>query len=545
MTLTTIKKIVQPVSLAALVALFGCEQQPAALDVQSSSISVQFDKSQQAPVPRQLAAVIERVRLLSGSPASTPAVLAKSSETFIPNEARIAVLDATRWANEEELLTALSNDSDTLYNYSSVTLGGDLWDNMVALFRGYTGETYRFGGEYYLPVLLGAGRGVISANPGLNMFFASLREGKRTVYLFFAIQMISAEGENRLTFSAYDVIQRLLSNVGMWDPATGWHALGGGTNGEVLALEFVGGNLVVGGSFTAAGSVAASNVAVFDTVNKRWQALGAGLPGPVCALTLHGGALYALSNSRPAVTTRSSGLFIWNGAAWAQVGQTFNDYARTLLSTGTDLYVGGDFTQAGAVTLNHLAVWADTSVTFSPVSGGTNGPVFALASGVAGAPLVYVGGAFTSVGVAPPLPVSNIALVDIRSWATVGTTTGITGGLGSGVRSLLSTGTELYAGGFFLQADAVPVTNVALYNGNTWVPLGGGINGPVRALASDGLYVYAGGLFRTAEGFEVNNIAVWYGFGWYELGSGLDGPVNAIQTSGPLVFVGGNFAYTK
>jgi len=374
------------------------------------------------------------------------------------------------------------------------------------------------------------------------------------VYLYFSIQMIDAEGENTLFFSPFEIIQLLLSNVGVWSPTTGWRALDGGINGEVQALELLNGNLIAGGFFSVAGSVPANNVAEFDTAARRWRPMGAGLNGPVSALALHQGVLYALSNSRPTVTPRTSRLYRWDGASWIQIGAAMDGYAYALSSDGTRLFVGGQFATAGGVTMNNIAVWDDTIAVLSPLlGGGTNGAVYAIASGGAGAPLTYVGGTFTSVGTAPSIQVENIAQWDTRTWSTIGTTGGVTGTV-SGVRALLLSGpfnTELYVGGIFTQADIIPVNNVAMYNGNTWIPLGGGLDGPVRALAADTVTVpgsatvYAGGLFRTAEGFEVNNIAVWYGFGWYELGSGVDGPVNAIRTSGSLVYVGGSFRYTE
>jgi hypothetical protein len=528
-----------------LCALAGCDQPSVAPVSGSPGLSLQFSSTQQTPPPEALVTIVERVRRISGPSSPSGEALRKSLAGFTPNEARIAVLDATRWENEEALFTALSSDTDTLYNYSSVSLGGDLWDNLVALFRGYTGTTYRFGGEYSLPVLFGAGRGVIKVNPGLNMFFASLREGRRTVYLFFSIQMIDPEAENTLIFSPFDILQRLLAHVGMWDPVTGWHDLDGGTNGEVLALEFAAGRLVAGGLFSEAGSVPASNVAAFDTSARRWLPLGSGLSGPVAALTVHQGSLYAISNSRPGVTPQTSGLFRWDGPTWTQIGPPFAGHGNALTSDGTRLYLGGNFAAAGGVTLNNIAAWADTSVAFSSLQGGTNGPVHAIAIGGAGAPLAIVGGSFTALGSVPPQTAANLGIWDTRRWSTVGTGSGGVTGAASSVRALLSLATELYVGGFFSLADGTVANNVVMYNGNTWVPLGGGIDGVVRALASDGLYVYAGGLFRTAEGFEVNNIAVWYGFGWYELGSGLDGPVNAIRTAGSRVFVGGSFLYTK
>jgi len=530
---------------AALLLAGGCEWHASGPDAGSPSVSVTFGTGREAPTPEALARIVDRVRALSSAEGSTTPPLGKTPGALIPDEARIVVLDATRWKTEEQLMTAMAQESDTVYDFSSLSLSGDLWDNLVSLFKGYAGTTYRYAGEYYLPVFFGAGRGVISVNPGLNMFFAALREGRRTVYLYYTVELIPAEGETTLLLSPLDIVQRLLSNVGMWQPTTGWHALAGGTNGEVMALKMVGGTLVAGGSFTVAGSTSANYIAAYDTASGRWLPLGAGLGGPVAAIEVHMNTLYALSNSKPGVAGQASALYRWSGGTWVQDGPTFSGAGSALATDGTRLYIGGNFSQAGGVTLNNVAVWSDTSITFSGLVGGTNGPVYGIATGIAGAPLAFMGGAFTRAGSLPVITVSNLARWDTRAWTPIGTGSGGVSGTASVIRSVLYSGGGLYVGGFFSLAETTPVNNVALYNGNLWVPMGLGVNGPVRALASDGVNIYAGGFFRSADGFEVNNIAVWNGAGWLPLDGGVDGQVSAIATAGTTVFVGGSFRYTK
>jgi len=523
----------------------GCEWHASGPDAGPPRVSVTFGTGREAPTPEALTRLVDRVRSFSSSEGSASPPLGKTPGSFVPDEARIVVLDATRWKTEELLMTAMAQESDTVYDFSSLALTGDLWDNLVSLFKGYTGTTYRYAGEYYLPVFFGAGRGVISVNPGLNMFFAALREGRRTVYLYYAVELIPAEGETTLLLSPLNIVQRLLSHVGMWEPTTGWHALAGGTNGEVMALKMVGGTLIAGGSFTVAGSTSANYIAAYDTAGGRWIPLGAGLGGPVAAVEVHMSTLYALSNSKPSVTGQTSALFRWSGGTWIQDGPTFSGTGHSLTTDGTRLYIGGNFSQAGGVTLSNVAVWIDTSITFSPLAGGTNGPVYGIATGIAGAPLAFMGGAFTRAGSLPAVPVSNLARWDTRAWTPIGTGSGGVSGTASVIRCVLYSGTGLYVGGFFSLAETTPVNNVALYNGNLWVPLGLGMSGPVRALASDGVNIYAGGFFQSADGFEVNNIAVWNTSGWMPLDGGVDGQVSAIATAGTTVFAGGSFRYTK
>lgn len=107
---------------------------------------------------------------------------------------------------------------------------------------------------------------------------------------------------------------------------------------------------------------------------------------------------------------------------------------------------------------------------------------------------------------------------------------------------------ELYASGYFtgtLSGSEV-VSNVAVYDGNTWSALPGidaGISTRVRALAVglDGR-LYAGGDFDTPGGSN-GHVAVWDSTCWSALGEGLDGTVYCLLTlSDGRIAAGGNFS---
>jgi hypothetical protein len=161
--------------------------------------------------------------------------------------------------------------------------------------------------------------------------------------------------------------------------------------------------------------------------------------------------------------------------------------------------------------------------------------------------LVYVGGNFDAAG---SVTASNIAEWNGTSWLALGS--GISGG---GVSTLaLDSRGNLYVGGNFTHAGGIAATNIAVWNGAGWnavvsmVP--GGAFGPgVTKLAvdqHDNLYV--GGNFITIGGVAANYIAQWNGSAWSALGSGLsldasdDLPVGAFafDEMGNL-YVGGSF----
>jgi hypothetical protein len=158
-----------------------------------------------------------------------------------------------------------------------------------------------------------------------------------------------------------------------------------------------------------------------------------------------------------------------------------NVYA--LAVSGTDLYAGGAFTNAGGVAANYIAKW--------------NGSV----------------------------------------WSPLGT------GMNNQVRALAANGTNLYAGGFFTSAGGGTANRIALWDGSAWSTLGSGMNDNVYALAVMGGYVYAGGHFTNAGGTSANYIARWNGSTWLAMGSGVSSDVRtlAADNSGHL-FLGGFFS---
>jgi hypothetical protein len=256
-------------------------------------------------------------------------------------------------------------------------------------------------------------------------------------------------------------------------------------------------------------------------------------------------------------------------------------HALALLPNG-DLVAGGEFTGAGAVIADHIALWDGTA--WSALGSGFDGPVNALI--VMGNGDVVAGGEFT---LADGAPASNIARWNGVSWSPLGAGRGaaveslallpngdlVAGGaggftrftgeyvgdealarwngtswrpLGDGfdeeVRALtrLANG-DVIAGGDFTQAVTVDADHVARFDGTVWAPLGAGVDDVVRALAvlPNGDLV-AGGDFLNAGGAGAAQVALWDGVAWSALGAGVDDVVRALAVlpNGDLV-AGGDF----
>jgi len=188
------------------------------------------------------------------------------------------------------------------------------------------------------------------------------------------------------------------NGIAKWDGSS-WSPLGSGLNGAVFAIATGGSNVYVGGPFSTAGGVPTNSIAKWDGSN--WSALGSGLNGAVFAIATGGSNVYVGGNFSTAGGVPASNIAKWDGSSWSALGSGLNSRASTIAISGSDLYAGGDFTTAGGVSANRVAKWNGSS--WSPLGSGITGPpsspgVFAIATSGSN---VYVGGDFHTAGVNP------------------------------------------------------------------------------------------------------------------------------------------------
>ena len=151
-----------------------------------------------------------------------------------------------------------------------------------------------------------------------------------------------------------------VSNMAKWDGAS-WSSVGSGMNLGVFSLELVGTNLYAGGAFTTAGGVSANNVAKWDGTS--WTALGLGMDSSVYGLAHDSTNLYAGGAFTTADNLHANYVAMWNGTNWSNLGSGTagldpqEGRVLSLLHDGKSLYVGGWFTNAGGVLVNHIAKW--------------------------------------------------------------------------------------------------------------------------------------------------------------------------------------------
>jgi hypothetical protein len=242
------------------------------------------------------------------------------------------------------------------------------------------------------------------------------------------------------------------TNIAKWNGST-WSAVGSGMDGNVFALAVNGTNLYAGGGFWTVGGVPVVGIAKWD--GSTWAALGVGMLGGngivVNALAVSGNALYAGGSFDHAGGVLANGIAKWDGNSWSAFGSGANDEVLALAVSGTDLYVCGGFNTMSGVAANGIAKWDGSS--WSALGSGVAGCLYpnwssVKAIAVSGTNL-YIGGDFTMVGGAAA---TNIAKWNGNAWSALGS------GTDNNVYALAADDAgHLFVGGNFLVAG----TNVS------------------------------------------------------------------------------------
>jgi hypothetical protein len=302
------------------------------------------------------------------------------------------------------------------------------------------------------------------------------------------------------------------NNSGFWDSTLQLPRMDSFTG--INALFARGSDLFVGGRFNSSSPLLCQGTLRWDGTN--WNSVGFTPLDWVFAIGGDSSSLYV--GGRPP-TGSNLPVYQWDGTTnWTAVGNALtsgNHAINALELIGADLYIGGDFTQAGTNTaVQYIAKLNRSTSQWDPVGNGLNGPVQTIAA-VNGK--IYVGGAFTNAGSAGKA--SYIAMLNGNDWVSLGAGIGGTNSSGQPgqVYALASCGTNLYVGGDFTSAGGnTNACGIAVWNGVNWAPIHMGLlqntnltsyptnNLVVMSISTRGDSIFVGGQFQGSQpGFGV------------------------------------------
>lgn len=199
------------------------------------------------------------------------------------------------------------------------------------------------------------------------------------------------------------------------------------------------------------------------------------------------------------------------GQTWENVGGGLNNNVYDLQKFNNKLYAAGRM---------GVKFWDESTWTSLPNPFGISYP---LALEVYNDTL-YVGGdnlAFSSI--------SHVYKFNGINWVQVGSDFDET--IWSATKKLLNYNGQLVSAGHYTSVNAMPINNIASWNGHTWSSLADGLNGGVWNLAEHNGDLFASGEF-TASGSDtmVKHIGKWDGTSW----SALD-TTHFLSSAGPMI----------
>ncbi len=284
--------------------------------------------------------------------------------------------------------------------------------------------------------------------------------------------------------------------------AAGWSAVGAGTDGIVYALASdPSGNIYIGGSFTAAGGLSASRVAMWN--GSTWSTLGSGVNGNVNDLAFRNGKLYAVGTFTQAGGVAAKSIAVWDGVTWAPVGSgvgtTYGLNALVFDSSGNLYVAGGSMSTMDGVAASGVAKWDGSSWSAMGSQFSSLSSVYSL---IFHAGSLFAGGSFEFF--------NGTWVYDLARWS--GTAWVSANGGGDNVRALASDGRYLYAGGRDGTTSSFFLTRYDSVNA-TWdtSPIGNGGSDIYSLLSASTGTLYVGGTWGTFNGTSTRNIATWNG----------------------------------
>ena len=341
------------------------------------------------------------------------------------------------------------------------------------------------------------------------------------------------------------------------------NSLGVGFNAIVNVMCLVGTDLYIGGNFTTVNGKSVNRICKFDTssanTTNTFTALGSGLDQGPQTMCLVGTDLYIGGNFFNANGTSVNRICKFDTSSanttntFTALGSGLDQGPQTMCLVGTDLYIGGNFTNANGTSVNRICKYdtspANTTNIFTALGSGVNGVVSSMC--LVGTSDLYIGGFFTT---ANGTNVNNVCKFNTSPANTTNTFTALGTGFNSAVNTMCLVGKDLYIGGQFTTANGTNVNRICKFDTspanttNTFTALGNGINNVLNSMRLVGTDLYIGGTFSIANGTSVLNVCKFDTSSanttntFKALSSGVNGIVNSMCLVGTSdLYIGGGF----
>ncbi len=204
-----------------------------------------------------------------------------------------------------------------------------------------------------------------------------------------------------------------MNRIAKWD-GNNWSRLDFGVHTDVHAIAISGTDVYVGGSFDyvcteiTCGTVPplSNKIARYSTTGNSWTPLDNGVNATVLAIAVNGSDVYVggvfvglcATNDCNTLGTQVNHIAHWNGSTWSALDNGVHANVNALTLDGSNLYVGGDFTETcgnetcdnGNTLMRYVTRWDGSG--FSEVGSGVDDRVIALADDGTN---TYAGGNFT------------------------------------------------------------------------------------------------------------------------------------------------------
>jgi trimeric autotransporter adhesin len=256
--------------------------------------------------------------------------------------------------------------------------------------------------------------------------------------------------------------------VGMFNVASGtWDSLYdasfidstqqyGPISGGVYSIQYMDNYIYIGGGIFNSDSAGLKYIRRFDLTTRKWEAVGSGVNGRVRCMTTDGnGNLYVGGEFTEAGGIPANYIAKWNGSSWEALGDGPDDYILALEYNNGNLYAGGSFINVGGTISQGIAKWNGSA--WEAMSKGVYSfegysySVQAIATDSAG--LVYIGGFFDR-RYSDNATLNHVGVFSNNEWQQLGD--GLATTSTQGVMGMYADGNDIYFVGYFSKGTGDP-----------------------------------------------------------------------------------------